>query len=299
MTVTDVAPQVSTTPDGGPTASSRPAGAPRLVDSRTLRGRRPTRSRDRVSRSVLRVAGPLVVLTTWQLLCSNEIVSERTLASPLQVVDAARELWGTGDLQSNLAISLQRVLIGLAFGITIGTALAVLAGLFRTGERLVDPAVQLLRAVPILGLVPLVIIWFGVGEASKVFLIALGTTFPVYLNTYAGIRGVDRRLVEAASSFGLGRWGLVGRVILPGAVPGFLVGLRFALVGSWLIIVVAEQINAKSGLGYLINQSQAWYRTDIIVLCLVIYGILGLVADGIVRLLERTLLAWRLGFEGT
>jgi sulfonate transport system permease protein len=239
------------------------------------------------------------VLVLWQLLSSTGVISEDVLASPIQVVDAGRELWASGELQHHLAISLQRVLIGLSIGTAVGLALAVIAGLLRVGEYLVDPTVQLLRSIPALGLIPLVIIWFGVGEASKIFLIALGTTFPIYLNTYAAIRGVDGRLVEAGTTFGLGRRGLIGRVILPAALPGFFVGLRFALVGSWLIIIVAEQINAKSGLGYLINQAQAWYRTDIIVLGLVIYGVLGLIADWIVRTLERRVLVWRDGFGGT
>ena len=175
---------------------------------------------------------------------------------------------------------------------------AVLSGLFWVGEDLLDPVIQAARAVPILGLVPLVIIWFGVGEFPKVFLIALGCLFPVYINTYAAIRGVDVKLVEAGQTFGLNRLGLVRRVILPGSLPGFLVGLRFALVGSWLVDVVAEEINAQSGLGYLINQAQATDRTDIMFLCLAIYAVLGLLADAIVRLLERYLLVWRRGFQG-
>jgi sulfonate transport system permease protein len=187
---------------------------------------------------------------------------------------------------------------GLVLGVAAGVALAVICGLFWLGEDLLDPVIQAARAVPILGLVPLAIIWFGVGETPKVFLIALGCTFPVYINTYAAIRGVDIKLVEAGQTFGLRRWGLVERVILPGAVPGFLTGLRFALVGSWIIDVVAEEINAQSGLGYLINQAQTTNRTDIMFLCLAIYAILGLLADVIVRLLERTLLRWRRGFAG-
>jgi sulfonate transport system permease protein len=259
----------------------------------------PSRARAwRPPRAARRVIGPLGLVAVWQVLCSAGIVSPRTLASPAAVAAAAQELWASGELQANLAISLQRVAIGLLFGVTAGLVLAVVAGLFRVAEDVVDPTVQILRSVPALGLIPLVIIWFGVGETSKVFLVGLGTTFPVYLNTFAAIRNVDGRLVEAGEAFGLSRLGLVGRVILPGAVPGFLVGIRFALVGSWLIMIVAEQINARSGLGYLINQAQAWYRTDIIVLGLVIYGLLGLIADGIVRLLERRLLAWRRGFDG-
>lgn len=201
-------------------------------------------------------------------------------------------------LQSNLLISLQRVAEGLVLGVAAGVFLAVVCGLFWMGEDLLDPVIQAARAVPILGLVPLVIIWFGVGEMPKVFLIALGCMFPVYINTYAAIRGVDLKLVEAGQTFGLNRWGLVRRVILPGALPGFLVGLRFALVGSWIVDVVAEEINAQSGLGYLINQAQTTNRTDIMFLCLAIYAVLGVLADAVVRLLERTLLAWRRGFAG-
>lgn len=292
MTVIDVPPRGTGHAVVDPRTT--PVSGSALVDPRPKR-RRGTRS----GRSALRALGPLVVLAAWQILATAGVISDDVLASPLQVVDAGRELWASGELQHHLAISLQRVLIGLGFGIAVGLTLAVIAGLLRVGEYLVDPTVQLLRSIPALGLIPLVIIWFGVGETSKVFLIALGTTFPIYLNTYAAIRGVDGRLVEAGSTFGLDRRGLIGRVILPGALPGFFVGLRFALVGSWLIIIVAEQINAKSGLGYLINQAQAWYRTDIIVLGLVIYGVLGLIADWIVRTLERRVLVWRAGFGGT
>jgi sulfonate transport system permease protein len=214
------------------------------------------------------------------------------------VFDAGRQLWDQGALQSNLLISLQRVAEGLVIGVVVGVFLAVISGLFWIGEDLLDPVIQAVRAVPILGLVPLAIIWFGVGETPKVFLIALGCVFPVYINTFAAIRGVDVKLVEAGQTFGLNRWGLVRQVILPGTLPGFLVGLRYALVGSWVIIVVAEEINAQSGLGYLIQQAQTTDRTDIMFLALAIYAILGLIADLIVRLLERRLLSWRRGFTG-
>lgn len=252
----------------------------------------------RVPRLVRRVVGPLLVLALWQLVCSAGVFTSVEIASPLSVADAARELWAQGQLQPNLFVSLQRVAAGLVLGVAAGAALAVICGLFWIGEDLLDPVVQAARAVPILGLVPLVIIWFGVGEFPKVFLIALGCVFPVYINTYAAIRGVDQKLVEAGYTFGLSRWGLVRRVILPGSLPGFLVGLRFAFVGSWIVDVVAEEINAQSGLGYLINQAQTTDRTDIMFLCLAIYAIVGLLADALVRMLERYLLAWRNGFRG-
>jgi sulfonate transport system permease protein len=254
--------------------------------------------RIRVPRLARRVVGPVLVLIVWQIACTKGVFTSDEVASPIAVIDAARQLWSQDVLQSNMLISLQRVAEGLVLGVAAGAALAVLCGLFWAGEDLLDPVIQAARAVPILGLVPLVIIWFGVGELPKVFLIALGCLFPVYINTYAAIRGVDVKLVEAGQTFGLNRLGLVRRVILPGSLPGFLVGLRFALVGSWLVDVVAEEINAQSGLGYLINQAQTTDRTDIMFLCLAIYAVLGLVADAIVRLLERYLLVWRRGFQG-
>ena len=246
-----------------------------------------------------RAVGPLVAVGLWQLVCSLGWFSSVEVASPIAVVDAARQLWDQGALQSNLLVSLRRVGEGLGLGVVAGVALAVVSGLSRLAEDLLDPVLQAARAVPILGLVPLAIIWFGVGEAPKIFLIALGCAFPVYLNTHSAIRNVDSKLVEVGQTLGLGRWGLVTRIILPGSLTGLLVGLRFALVGSWLIIVVAEEINAQSGIGYLIMQAQTTDRTDIMFLGLAIYAGLGLLADVVVRLLEARLLRWRRGFTGS
>jgi sulfonate transport system permease protein len=280
------------------------AAAPQTATRETIQLVRPaqtSRHRNRIPRLprlARRAIGPLAVIGLWQLLCETKVFAADEVASPVAVVQAARQLWAQDALQPNLLISLQRVAEGLILGVAAGVLLAVICGLFWSGEDLLDPVIQAARAVPILGLVPLVIIWFGVGEFPKVFLIALGCTFPVYLNTYAAIRGVDLKLVEAGQTFGLSRWGLVRKIILPGALPGFLVGLRFALVGSWIVDVVAEEINAQSGLGYLINQAQTTNRTDIMFLCLAIYAVLGLIADAIVRLLERRLLGWRHAFKG-
>jgi sulfonate transport system permease protein len=251
-----------------------------------------------IPRLARRVVGPLLAIVLWQALCSAHVFNSFELASPVQVIDAGRQLWAEGTLQSAMTISLLRVVAGLAFGVTAGVVLAVITGLFWVGEDLLDPVLQAARGVPVLGLLPLAIIWFGVNELPKIFLIALGVTFPIYLNTHAGIRGVDMKLVEAGQTFGLNRWGLIRKVILPGALPGFLVGLRYALLGAWVIDVVAEEINAQSGLGYLIMQAQTTNRTDIMCLCLAIYAILGLLTDAIVRTLERYLLVWRHGFKG-
>ena len=287
-------PVIADDPAPGATAAAL-TGSITLIRPAAVRQRR---SVIRIPRLARRAIGLLVALGLWQLASSLGLFTSVEVASPIAVIDAGRELWAQGALQSNLLISLQRVAEGLLLGVAAGVFLALVCGLFWVGEDLIDPVIQAARGVPILGLVPLAIIWFGVGEVPKIFLIALGCMFPVYLNTYAGIRGVDVKLVEAGQTFGLNRWGLIRKVILPGALPGFLVGLRFALVAAWVIDVVAEEINAQSGLGYLINQAQTTDRTDIIFLCLAIYAALGLLADTIVRLLERRLLAWRRGFGG-
>ena len=160
----------------------------------------------RVPRWLRRLTGPVLLLVGWQLLSSTGVVNERTLAAPSQVLQAGWELAQTGELQTHLAASLQRAFLGLAIGVTVGVVLAVIAGLFRWGEDIVDSSVQVLRSVPVLGLLPLVIIWFGIGEQPKVALVAIGTMFPIYINTYAGIRGIDAKLIETAKTFGVGRW---------------------------------------------------------------------------------------------
>lgn len=290
-------------PDPGAAALVPPqAAAPRATASPKLQEAWPLERRPRrrqVPRPLRRMLGPLALVAVWQLVSARGLVDARTLAPPTDVVRAGWELIQLGELQEHLWVSLRRAVAGLAIGVTAGVALATLAGLFRRGEDLVDPTIQILRSVPVLGLLPLVIIWFGIGEEPKIALVAIGTAFPIYINTYAGIRNVDARLVETATTFGVSRWGLIRHVVLPGAVPQFFVGLRFALTGAWLIMIVAEQINAKSGIGFLMNEARAWFRTDIIVLGLAIYGVLGLLADGLVRFLERTLLSWRRGFTGT
>jgi sulfonate transport system permease protein len=237
-------------------------------------------------------------LALWQLSSTLRLVDAQTFSPPSDVLSAGRELLASGELQTHLWASLKRVSVGLGLGITIGTLVAVLAGLSKFGEDIIDSAVQVLRSVPVLALTPLLIIWFGIGEEPKIAMVVIGTTFPIYLNTYAAIRGVDEKLVETATTFGLGRVALVRHVILPGALPGFLVGLRYSISVGWLLLVISEQINATSGIGFLMNDARDNFRTDIIVLGIVIYALLGLLSDSLVRLLERRLLAWRRGFNG-
>jgi sulfonate transport system permease protein len=242
---------------------------------------------------------PVLLVALWQLLCSTGRIPMTIAASPVQVVQAAIHLWQVGapsTLGEDLRVSLTRALVGLAVGASVGATAATIAGLSKFGEQLFNGPVQILNTVPFLALLPVMIMWFGIGEESKVMLIALGAGIPVYINLFAGIRGVDQRLVEMAAVAGAGRGRLIFRVLLPGALPGFLVGLRFALAYSVLGLVVAEQINATSGIGFMITQAQTYDRLDEMFLGLAIYAALGLLADQIVRALERALLVWRPSF---
>ncbi|MET7436346.1 ABC transporter permease [Streptomyces sp. NPDC004082] len=254
--------------------------------------------RARVPRWLRRTSGPLLLLGLWQLLSVTGVLTSDVLASPGTIARVGRDLITDGSLPNAMGVSLQRVAVGLLLGTVVGTGLALVSGLFRIGEDLVDASVQMLRTVPFVGLIPLFIIWFGIGEAPKVAIITLGVSFPLYLNVYAGIRGVDSQLIEAGESLGLSRWGLVRHVVLPGALPGAMTGLRYSLGIAWLALVFAEQINADAGIGFLMVQARDFLRTDVIVVCLIVYAFLGLLADFVVRSLERLLLQWRPTFTG-
>lgn len=254
--------------------------------------------RTRVPRWLRRTSGPVLLLVLWQVLSSTGVLTADVLASPGTIARVAGDLVSDGSLTNAMGVSLQRVAVGLLLGTVVGTGLALVSGLFRIGEDLVDASVQMLRTVPFVGLIPLFIIWFGIGEAPKVAIITLGVSFPLYLNVYAGIRGVDSQLIEAGESLGLSRWGLVRHVVLPGALPGAMTGLRYSLGIAWLALVFAEQINADAGIGFLMVQARDFLRTDVIVVCLIVYAFLGLLADFIVRSLERLLLQWRPTFTG-
>jgi sulfonate transport system permease protein len=287
------APLVSGQPISEQPTNAAPSG--RVVRTTVVRAKGPgtTGGRKRLPRTVLKMISPVLLLILWQVASSTGWLSDNTLASPSRVLAKARELIGTGELGSAIAASAGRVGLGLLFGLSAAVLFAVLSGLFRWGEDIVDAPIQMLRTIPVVGLIPLLIIWFGIGEEPKVILIALGVFFPLYLNLFAGIRGTDPALVEAGQTVGLSRWGLIANVILPSALPSGLVGLRYSIGVSWLILVFAETINATSGIGFLINQARDFYETDTIVLCLVLYALLGLIADLLVRGLERVLLSWR------
>ncbi|WP_406208709.1 ABC transporter permease subunit [Kitasatospora sp. NBC_01560] len=246
-----------------------------------------------------KTVAPVLFLLGWQLASATGALAEDVLPSPWTMAGTFADLVADGSLGEAMAASLGRVALGLAIGGTAGLLLALVSGLSRLGEDVVDAPMQMLRTLPWAGMIPLFIIWFGIDERPKVALVAFAVAFPLYLNTYAGIRGVDSSLVEAARTLGLGRLAMIRHVVLPGAAPGALVGLRYSLGTSWLALVFAEQVNAQSGIGYLITHAREVYRTDIVVVALVVYAFLGLGADIVVRLLERVLLSWRPAFSGT
>ncbi|MEU7885215.1 ABC transporter permease [Microbispora bryophytorum] len=243
-----------------------------------------------------RWVSPLAVVLLWQLASALGLLPARLLAAPSQIAVTALDLVRSGTLPTAIAVSLERVLLGFAAGAVAGVGLALVAGLSRPGENAVDPLMQMLRALPFFGLIPLFILWFGIGETPKVLLVALAVSFPLYLNTFAGIRGVDGKLAEVARTLRLGRTALVRHIVLPGALPQTLVGLRQSLGVAWLALIVAEQVNADAGLGYMINDAREFLRTDVIVVGLLVYSALGLLTDALVRLLERRALVWRREF---
>lgn len=240
-----------------------------------------------------RYASPVVLVLGWQVACSTGLLSTRVVASPVQILMTGWALTRDGTLQTNLGVSLLRAGVGLIIACVVGITLALVAGLSRLGEEIVDAPLQILRTLPALALVPLFILWFGIGETPKIALVALGSGFPIYLNLYKGIRSIDPKLLEMTRTLGLSRVATIREVILPGALPDLLVGLRFAVGLSWLMLVVAEQINADSGIGHMMMDAEDFLRTDIILVGLVIYGLLGLISDQAVRLVEHRLLAWR------
>jgi sulfonate transport system permease protein len=237
--------------------------------------------------------GPALLLALWALSSWAGWLDARVLSKPWIVAATTRGLLADGRLQAHLLTSAQCAFLGLSLGISVGTLLALFSGLTRIGEVLMDGPVQIKRAIPTLALIPLLILWFGIGEPMKVLTIALSAMIPVYMHTHAGLRAIDSRYVELAETVRLTRWEFVRKVAVPGALPSFLLGVRFAVTAAWLSLVVVEQINATSGIGYMMSLARSYGQTEVIIVGLVVYGLFGLATDTAVRLLERRALSWR------
>ncbi|WP_374676125.1 aliphatic sulfonate ABC transporter permease SsuC [Ideonella sp.] len=256
--------------------------------------RRATRA---TARRLLPWAVPMGIVLCWELASLGGWLSSRVLPEPRAVAAAFAGLVASGELAHHAAISTGRALAGLALGGGAGLLLGLLCGSFRWAATLLDGSLQMLRNIPALALIPLVILWFGIDEAAKLFLVAVGVFFPVYLNTFHGIRSVDAGLVEMARSYGLGGWALYRHVILPGALPSILVGLRFALGLMWVLLIVAETISAQAGIGYLTMNAREFLQTDVVLVGIILYALLGKLADVVARGLERWWLRWHPGYR--
>ncbi len=246
----------------------------------------------RVARSVVPWLVPALILVIWQFLSMHGIIAERVLPAPLSVAEAGWKLLTEGNLLQDVGVSARRAFVGLLIGGGVGFLLGLINGFFPWGARLLDSSVQMGRNIPHLALIPLVILWFGIGETARIFLVAIGVAFPIYINTYHGVRSVDAGLIEMSTTYGLTTWQMFRQVILPGALPSILVGLRYALGIMWLTLIVAETIAATSGIGYVTMNAREFLQTDVLVLGILLYALLGKLADVAARGLERQLLAW-------
>jgi sulfonate transport system permease protein len=237
--------------------------------------------------------GPFLLLLAWATGSAAGLIDSRVLPSPWATVATAGDLIADGRLQANLAISALRAAEGFIWGVAAGVLVALVAGLSQLGDYALDGLVQIKRSIPTLALIPLLILWFGIGETMKVTVIAISVFIPMYIQTHTALRGIDIKHLELAETLGLNRWNFVRFVVLPGALPGLMTGLRFGVMSAWLALVVVEQINASSGIGYMITLARTYAQTDVILVGLVVYAALGLTSDAAVRLLEARVLVWR------
>ena len=240
---------------------------------------------------------PVLVILGWQAASSLGWLSTRVLPEPLAVVKAFFSLAQSGELWTHVAVSTRRAALGFVIGGGLGLLLGLLTGSFKAAETLLDSTLQMVRNIPALALIPLVILWFGIDETAKLFLVSLGVFFPIYLNTFHGIRSVDKGLIEMARSYGLRGWQLYRQVILPGALPSILVGVRFSLGLTWVLLIVAETISAQAGIGYLTMNAREFLQTDVVLVGILLYALLGKLADLLAKGLERWWLRWHPGYQ--
>ncbi|HEY6876582.1 MAG TPA: ABC transporter permease [Polyangiales bacterium] len=263
---------------------------PRALVAPTFLGAAP---RGRARTLATRASVPLILLIGWWYGSSTGWIPPDIFASPGAVAGAFIELEQSGQLREFLLASLGRAACGVCFGVSTGLLFGVLSGLSDLGEELIDPTMQMLRAVPFLAMVPLFISWFGIDDTFKVMVIAHATALPMYAYTYLGVRNVDRKVIEAARGFGVHGLALVRQVILPLALPSLLMALRICMALTIVGLIASEAVGTTRGIGYLVLLAKQYYRQDYMVLCLVLYAALGLVFDLFIRLLERSLMPWR------
>lgn len=240
---------------------------------------------------------PVTLLILWQFCSMQGWLNPQILPPPSAVATAFWRLLLSGELWVNVKISTERALMGLAVGGGLGFILGLLNGSSKLCSHFLDTTLQMVRNIPALALIPLVILWFGIDESAKLFLVSVGVFFPIYINTYHGIRSVDPQLIEMGQSYGLSRWQLYKNIVLPGALPSILVGLRFSLGLVWVLLIVAETISAQSGIGYMTMNAREFLQTDVVLVGILLYAFLGKLADIFAQLLERYFLRWHVGYK--
>ncbi|GAB6988791.1 ABC transporter permease [Paenibacillus pini] len=259
---------------------------------------RTTRRPGKLAKLGLGLILPGSVVLLWQILGQNGVISELLFPTPLTIAESFITLSVSGDLWTNLRISVVRALSGFLLGGGLGLLFGILVGLFRRSEKMLDPSLQMIRMIPSLAVIPLFILWFGIGEESKVLLIAKGAFFPLYINTFVGIRSVDNKLFEVARVLEFSRMKQIVKLVLPAAVPNIILGVRLSLGLSWLGLVVAELIASTSGIGYMMSDARQFADTPVVFVGIIVFAIAGLVSDSIVRLIERRLLRWKDSYQG-
>ena len=252
----------------------------------------------RQSEKLTQWALPIGIIAVWEVLSLAGVIPLRVLPAPTAVIAAGWHATISGELPRNIWVSFWRAIVGLLVGGGFGFALGLANGLSKRSERIFDSTLQMIRNIPHLALIPLVILWFGIDEEAKIFLVALGVFFPIYINTSTASAPSIRNWSKWARTYGMSASTLFWRVILPGALPSIFVGLRYALGIMWLTLIVAETISASSGIGYMAMQAREFLLVDVVVLSILIYALLGKLADSVARLLERWCLAWHPAFQG-
>ncbi len=247
-------------------------------------------------RTLLSWAVPLLLVAVWEAASASGLIPPHKLPPPHRVVMAGWHMLRKGELVRDVLVSTGRAAAGFAIGGGLGFVFGLLAGVSRTAETTVDSSLQMLRMVPHLALIPLVILWFGIGESAKIFLVALGVFFPIYYNTYHGIRGIDTGLLEMARIQGLNKLELFREVIFPGALPSIMVGIRYSLGIMWLTLIVAETIAGNAGIGFMTMNAREFMQTDVVLLGILLYALLGKLIDIGARRIEGSALAWHPSF---
>ncbi|MBB3126689.1 sulfonate transport system permease protein [Paenibacillus rhizosphaerae] len=241
---------------------------------------------------------PVVVVVLWQWAGGAGWISPEFMPTPWVILNSLIHLVASGDLAYHIGVSIQRTLLGFAIGGLLGLVLGCFTGMFRKAEYLLDPSIQVLRLVPHLAIAPLIILWFGFGETSKIAIIISGSFFPMYINTYAGIRQVDGKWFEVGRVLEFKPYQRFTRLIVPGALPSILLGVRLSLAVSWISLVVAELVGSTAGIGFMINEAKQNSDTPVIFVGILIFAVVGKLIDSLVRLLERRWLHWRDAYRG-